>query len=238
VIDAPPGTIGTARAYLTSLPGGAFHPDFSRATTMPAQTSAASASQTPPASANETLPASAFKSPLIALSGMVDYEMYEKFRKQFDQASDQNLVVIELSTLGGDPEVARMMGEDVRFASEMEQARRFVFLGKAAIYSAGTTFMGFFARQNRYLTRGTRLMIHERKLAKNLVIDGPLTTCLATVQATLNEIECSIAIQNEGFQNLILGSKVSLDHVLKRAPSNWYLEAEEARDLGLIEAVL
>jgi ATP-dependent protease ClpP protease subunit len=205
---------------------------------MPAQTSAASASQPPPASANETLPASAFKSPLIALSGVVDYEMYEKFRKQFDQASDQNLVVIELSTLGGDPEVARMMGEDVRFASEMEQARRFVFLGKAAIYSAGTTFMSFFARQNRYLTRGTRLMIHERKLAKNLVIDGPLTTCLATVQATLNEIECSIAIQNEGFQNLILGSKVSLDEVLKRAPSNWYLEAEEARDLGLIEAVL
>jgi hypothetical protein len=48
----------------------------------------------------------------------------------------------------------------------MEAARRFVFLGKAAIYSAGTTFMSFFARQNRYLTRGTRLMIHERKLSK------------------------------------------------------------------------
>jgi hypothetical protein len=58
------------------------------------------------------------------------------------------------------------------------------------------------------------------------------------VQATLNEIECSIAIQNEGFQNLVLGSSVSLDEVLKRAPSNWYLEAEQARNLGLIEAVL
>jgi ATP-dependent protease ClpP protease subunit len=203
---------------------------------MPAQIP--SAPQTPPAATSQTLAASAFKSPLIALSGVVDYEMYEKFRKQFDKASDQDLVVIELSTLGGDPEVARMMGEDVRFASEMEQARRFVFLGKAAIYSAGTTFMSFFARQNRYLTRGTRLMIHERKLAKNLVIDGPLTTCLATVQATLNEIECSIAIQNEGFQNLVVGSSVSLDEVLRRAPSNWYLEAEEARNLGLIEAVL
>ena len=42
-------------------------------------------------------------------------------------------------------------------------------------------------------------MIHERKLAKSLVIDGPLTTCIAVVKATLNEIECSIAIQNEGF---------------------------------------
>ncbi|WP_249166899.1 hypothetical protein [Bradyrhizobium sp. JYMT SZCCT0428] len=68
----------------------------------------------------------------------------------------------------------------MRFASETEQ-RRFVFLGKAAIYSAGTTFMSFFMRENRYLSRGTRLRIHDRKLAKHLVIDGPLTTCLATV---------------------------------------------------------
>src|SRR3954468_3240137 len=184
------------------------------------------------------LPASAFKSPPVALSGVVDYAMYQAFRQQFDGAANRELVVIEMSTLGGDPEVARMMGEDVRFASETEPSRRFVFLGKAAIYSAGTTFMSFFARVNRYLARGTRLMIHERKLAKNLVIDGPLTACLATVQATLNEIECSIAIQNEGFQNLVVGSSVSLDDVIKRAPSNWYLEAQEARNLGLIEAVL
>jgi hypothetical protein len=174
--------------------------------------------------ANETLRATAFKSPAIALSGVVDYEMYTKFRTQFDNASDQNIVVIELSTLGGDPEVARMMGEDVRFASEMEPARRFVFLGKAAIYSAGVTFMSFFARENRYLARGMRLMIHERKLSKQLVIDGPLTTCVAVVKATLNEIECSIAIQNEGFQNLVLGSSLTLDEVLKKAPSKSSLQ--------------
>jgi ATP-dependent protease ClpP protease subunit len=186
----------------------------------------------------ESLPPTAFKSPAIALLGVVDYDMYTKFRTQFDKASDDNLVVIELSTLGGDPEVARMMGEDVRFASEMEPQRRFVFLGKAAIYSAGTTFMSFFARQNRYLARGTRLMIHERKLSKESVIDGPLTTCIAVVKATLNEIECSIAIQNEGFKNLILGSSVTFEEVLRRAPSNWYLEAQEPKSLGLVEQVL
>ena len=43
-------------------------------------------------------------------------------------------------------------------ASEMEPTRRFVFFGKAAIYSAGVTFMSFFARANRYLARGTRLI--------------------------------------------------------------------------------
>jgi hypothetical protein len=164
-----------------------------------------------------------FKNPAVALSGVVDYEMYVSFRQQFNNAGDRKFVVIELSTLGGDPEVARMMGEDVRFASETEPDRRFVFLGKAVIYSAGTTFMSFFARNNRYLTRGTRLMIHERKLAKTLVIDGPLTSCLATARATLNEIECSIAIQNEGFQNLVVGSSVTLNQVIDRAPSNWSL---------------
>ena len=98
--------------------------------------------------------------------------------------------------------------------------------------------MSFFALKNRYLTRGTRLMIHERKLSKTLNIDGPLTTCVATVKATLNEIQASIAIQNEGFENLISGSKVTMEQVLERAPFNWYIEAQEAFSLGLIAAVL
>jgi len=179
-----------------------------------------------------------FRAPAILLAGTVDYEMYASFREQLDAAPHKGLVVVELSTLGGDPEVARMMGEDVRFHSEMDSGRRFVFLGKAAIYSAGTTFMAFFARQNRYLTRGTRVMIHERKLCKTLQLDGPLTSCVAPVQALINEIHSSIEIQNEGFENLVRGSKVTLDRVLERASSNWYLEAEEARALGLIEAVI
>ena len=184
------------------------------------------------------LPASAFKGPAILLSGSVDYDMYRDFRRQLDQASQQNLVVIELSTLGGDPEVARMMGEDIRFHSDITPDRRFVFLGKAVIYSAGTTFMSFFARWNRYLTPGTRLMIHERKLSKELKLNGPLTTCVASIKAALNEIECSIEMQNEGFANLIRDSRVTMDEVLRRAPSNWYIGAEEAQALGLIEAVI
>jgi hypothetical protein len=148
------------------------------------------------------------------------------------------MVVTELSTLGGDPEVARMMGEDIRFHTENSINCRFVFLGKAAIYSAGTTFMSFFAIENRYLTRGTRLMIHERKLDKQLHINGPLTTCVATVTAALHEIEASIAIQNEGFENLIRGTKVAMSEVLSRAPSNWCIEANEAKSLGLVAEVL
>ena len=184
------------------------------------------------------LDAPAFDTPRILLAGAVDYAMYDRFRDRLTQAPDSGLVVIELSTLGGDPEVARMMGEDVRFQSDINPARRLVFLGKAAIYSAGATFMSFFAVENRYLTRGARVMIHERKMDKTLHIAGPLTTCIASVKAMLNELEHSIAIQNEGFENLVRGSAVTMDEVLRRAPENWYIEAQEAKALGLVADVL
>ena len=180
----------------------------------------------------------AFNNPAILLCGEVGYDMYDSFRQKLSAAPASGVVVVEMTTLGGDPEVARMMGEDVRFHSQIEPDRRFVFLGKAAVYSAGATFMGFFARENRYLTRGTRLMIHERKMNKTVEINGPLTTCIASVKAVLHEIEHSIAIQNEGFENLVRGSQVTMDEVLERAPSNWYLEAQEARSLGLIQGVI
>jgi len=164
--------------------------------------------------------------------------MCEAFRQKLNAAPEQGIVVVELSTLGGDPEVARMMGEDIRFHSDVDAGRRFVSLGKAAIYSAGATFMSFFARENCYLTRGTRLMIHERKMKAELTIDGPLTTCVAGLKAKLHEIEHSIAIQNEGFENLIRGSSVTMKEVLGKAPENWYIEAAEAQTLGLIQGVV
>ena len=184
------------------------------------------------------LAAADFSGPRIRLVGDVDFAMYERFRAQLSGASRSGLLVIELSTLGGDPEIARVMGEDVRFESEVTPERRLVFLGKAAVYSAGATFMSFFAPENRYLARGTRLMIHERKLDKTVQLLGPLTTCVATVKALLNEIEQSVAIQNEGFENLVRGSRVSLEDLRRRAPENWYLEAKQAQALGLVRGVI
>jgi|UPI00037FAD11 ATP-dependent protease ClpP protease subunit len=179
-----------------------------------------------------------FEFPAIMLSGVVDHGMYLHFKNCLSTAPQQGLVVVEISTLGGDPEIARMMGEDIRFHSDLYPERRLVFLGKTAVYSAGATFMSFFATENRYLTRGTRLMIHERLITKNIHLEGPLSTCIATLKASLHEIEASIAIQNEGFANLILGSQVTMEEVLQRAPENWYLEANEAAALGLVATVL
>ena len=187
---------------------------------------------------NRCLTAADFENPSILLSGSVDYAMYQDFRAKLDKSPKEGIVIVELSTLGGDPEVARMMGEDVRYHSDLYAERRFVFLGKAAIYSAGTTFMSFFVRENRYLTRGTRLMVHERQLTKTVELNGPLTRCIANVRAVLNEIESSIEIQEEGFRNLIAGSSVDFDEVRRRASENWYIEANDAVSLGLVSAVI
>lgn len=184
------------------------------------------------------LTAKDFEFPAILLSGTVDHGMYLHFRNMLGQAPQTGTVVVELSTLGGDPEIARLMGEDIRFQSELYPERRVVFLGRTAVYSAGATFMSFFLTENRYLTRGTRLMIHERIITKTLNVLGPLSTCIAMLKATLNEIESSIEIQNEGFANLIGGSQVTMEQILQRAPENWYLEAQEALSLGLVAAVV
>ncbi|WP_420139350.1 ClpP family protease [Sphingomonas sp.] len=186
----------------------------------------------------EKLQPKSFLNPAILLAGTVDDQMYAQFREQLENAPAEGVIAIELSTLGGDPEIARMIGEDMRFHSETDQARSFVFLGKTAVYSAGVTLMSFFARENRYLTRGTRLMVHERQMHKQLAVEGPLTSAIEIVRASLHEIEASIAIQNEGFENLIRGSRLTMDELLQKTPSNWYLDAQEAKDLGLVTEVI
>jgi hypothetical protein len=39
-------------------------------------------------------------------------------------------------------------------------------------------------------------------------------------------------------ENLIRGSKVTMDDVLSRAPGNRYIEEKEAKSLGLVSEVL
>jgi len=180
-----------------------------------------------------------FLNPAILLAGQVNDQMYDSFRKQLDAAPREGLVTIELTTQGGNPEIARAMGADILFHSEVEKQRHFVFLGKTQIYSAGTTFMAFFHRENRYLTRGTRVMVHERQNKDCTVrLEGPITTAIPVLKAKLHEMETSIAIQNEGFADLVRGSQVSYEEVLQRATNNWYIDAEDAVKLGLVRAVI
>jgi len=175
--------------------------------------------------------------PHVHLSGTVDQAMYQAFREQLNNAPDEGAIVVAISTLGGDPEVARLMGDEIRLMRDYSE-REILFLGKVAVYSAGATFMAAFPVDKRFLTRGTRIMIHERLITKTINLSGPLRSCVASLKASLHEIEHSIRIEEEGFADLVRGSDISFETVRERAPENWYIEAEEARDLKLVLDVI
>jgi len=175
--------------------------------------------------------------PHVQLAGTVDDSMYASFKQQLANAPDEGSLVFSITTLGGDPEMARAMGDDVRLLREYT-GRETLFLGKVAVYSAGATFMSAFPVDKRFLARNTRLMLHERLMNSTVQLSGPLSMLPATLEAKLSEIRHSIMIQDEGFAAIVAGSKVSIDELKSKAPSNWYIDAEEARDLGLVLDVI
>lgn len=175
--------------------------------------------------------------PHVQLHGPVDDAMYANFKTQLANAPTEGPLVVSITTLGGDPEMARAMGDGIRLLREYT-GRETLFLGKVAVYSAGATFMSAFPADKRFLTRGTRLMIHERLMQSTVELNGPLNTLAYLLKAKLHEIEESIRIQDEGFAELVRGTTVSLDDLRAKAPSNWYIEAEEAKSLGLVLDVI
>tara|TARA_B100000678_G_scaffold271943_1_gene261020 strand:+ start:42 stop:629 length:588 start_codon:yes stop_codon:yes gene_type:complete len=191
----------------------------------------------PSASASKANQYPLLANPHVHLSGTVDQAMYQSFRQQLVDAPADGTLVVAISTLGGDPEVARLMGDEIRLMREYT-GREILFLGKVAVYSAGATFMAAFPVDKRFLTKGTRIMVHERLITKTVNLSGPLRSCVASLKATLHEIEHSIRIEEEGFRDLVAESKIAFDEVRERAPENWYIEAEEARDLELVLDVI
>lgn len=175
-------------------------------------------------------------SPQLRLIGSVDEAMYAEFRDQLHNAPTEGPLVVAITTLGGNPEVARTMADDVRLLRE--PGREIYFLGKSAVYSAGATFMAGFPVSHRYMTKDSSLLIHERQIAKTINLSGPLKSCTAQLKAALNEIEHSIEIEEAGFRDIVEGSNVSLDEVREKAPENWYIGCEKAKELGLIADVI
>lgn len=171
--------------------------------------------------------------PHVQLHGQVNEQMYSFFKQQLANAPADGPVVVSITTLGGDPEMARAMADDIRLLRDYT-GRETLFLGKVAVYSAGATFMSAFPVEKRFLTRNSRLMIHERMMMSTIQLAGPLNSLPHILKAKLNEIEDSIHIQDEGFRDIVRGSSVSFETLKEKASSNWYIEAEEARDLGLV----
>lgn len=81
--------------------------------------------------------------PQISLIGEVCEDMAKELRDKLrEQAKDgDGAVVVEISTLGGDAEMARRMVKDVSDAREALKPRRLLFCGKPTVYSAGVSLM-------------------------------------------------------------------------------------------------
>ncbi len=175
--------------------------------------------------------------PQISLVGDIDKFSVERFLDQLREAeSAGGDVAMELTTLGGDAELAR------RIALEIENARarlsgRLLFLGKTVVYSAGTTIMSAFPRRDRWLARDAMLMIHCRKLDKTVEIAGPLRSSLPQVEALASQMKAGLALEEENFRRLIEGSDIGLDELLGKALCNWYLTAEDALARGLVAGI-
>lgn len=174
--------------------------------------------------------------PQLRLIGSVDEAMYAEFRNQLSAAPQDGPLVIAMTTLGGNPEVARAMADDVRLIRDA--GRTIYFLGKAAVYSAGAAFMAGFPVECRFFTKGSSILLHERQIAKTINLNGPLRSCIAQLKAALNEIEHSIDIEEMGFREITENSEVDFEEVREKAPDNWYIPCEEAVERGLIAGVI
>jgi hypothetical protein len=176
--------------------------------------------------------------PQLKLEGSVGDEMLHSFRNGLAEVEDgDGPLVVELYTLGGDADVGRLIATDIRLFRE-RTGRRTLFFGKAVVYSAGVTIMAAVPRQDRWLSRGTSLLIHCRSLNKTLQLDGALAVERVRLEAVLAEIDVGIRLEEDGFRELIAGSDVQMDDLLSRARVNWYLDAQDALARGLIGGVV
>jgi ATP-dependent Clp protease protease subunit len=175
--------------------------------------------------------------PNIRLFGNVNDAMFADFRAQLDNALSDNDVVLELSTTGGDAETGRRMALDLRLAQEYRH-KNLLFFGKSFIYSAGVTIMSAFKKEDRFLSRDCLLLIHSRRMDQTVHYSGPLNSNVKIAEEMLASLKSGIRLECAGFKALAKGSKMSADDIMEKASTNWYLEAQEALDLGLVQGLL
>ncbi|WP_394892282.1 peptidase S14 [Mesorhizobium sp. AaZ16] len=177
-------------------------------------------------------------SPQIRLSGLIDDNKFIDFQSQLDNAlKSEGQLAVELTTPGGDADLARRIGMDIQIASE-HSGREILFIGKTIVYSAGVTIMASFPRKRRYLTRDCLLLIHERRMDQSLQLSGPLQVSLQRVKALEAQLKIGIEVERTGFAMLCEGTGVDCDECIERARTNWYLKSEEALSRRLILGVL
>ncbi len=177
--------------------------------------------------------------PVIRLIGSVGEDMVRDYLAQFEKISKkrQKVFVVELTTYGGKADYGYRIAEEIRLAREYYRKDP-IFLGKTFVYSAGMTILAAFPKNKRFLTQHTTLLTHERRIEEEVKFLGPLVANMQVAKELLTDFENGKRIQNQNFAQLIEGSRVKLEEILKRAQTGWYITAPEAFELGLVEGLL
>lgn len=177
--------------------------------------------------------------PKIRLLGPIGEEMVRDYLSQFEKVASKKskTFVVELTTYGGKPDYGYRIAEEIRLARDY-YGKDPIFLGKTFVYSAGMTIMAIFPRNRRYLTQHTTLLTHERRIEEEVKFLGPLVANIQVAKEMLADFENGKRIQNQNFAQLIEESNISLEEILERAQTGWYITAQEAYERGLIEAIL
>jgi ATP-dependent protease ClpP protease subunit len=116
--------------------------------------------------------------------------------------------------------------------------RETLFVGKTFVMSAGITIMAAFPRDGRFLTRDTQLLIHERRIDRSIDLDGPMGANIQILSEQLESVKAAERVEKDGFAEFAAGGDISCEELFERAKSNFYLAAQEALDMRLIEVVI
>jgi ATP-dependent Clp protease, protease subunit len=172
--------------------------------------------------------------PTVRLSGLIDEAAAASFLSQVLPVMDvPGSIVVEIFSSGGDAEVGRRLAQEVRLLRQAH-GRDMWFLGKTLVASAAVTFLAAFPRDRRWLTRDTTLLIHGRRMMRNVHLEGPLGSCRRVLEEIIADIDNGLRVEDDGFAELIIGSAVSLDDIRRKSYGGWYLSAAQALELGLV----
>jgi ATP-dependent protease ClpP protease subunit len=174
----------------------------------------------------------------VSLYGLIDTDAVNNALAQLREVRDgKDALIFEVTTTGGDADAARRIALEVKLVRDVLH-REAYFVGKSFVYSAGATLMSAFPREQRFVTADTILLIHERRLQKEVSMDGPIRANLQIIKEQLKLLETAERLEMEGFDDIAEGSTLSGQQLYDRAKENLYLTAREALDLGLIGGIL
>jgi ATP-dependent protease ClpP protease subunit len=176
--------------------------------------------------------------PTVRLSGPIDETMVGRFLDQVLPVLEvEGAIVVELFTSGGDADVGARLAQEVRLLRDMH-GRDLWFLGKTLVASAGVTVMSAFPRERRWLTKDATLLVHGRRMKRDVHFEGPLGSSRRVLEEMIADIDNGLRVEEEGFAALIAESNVSLQEVKALAYGGWYVSADMAFNRGLVAGLV